>query len=223
MIWENNILLIYYRNPALSSFICKKRARARNRMRASETRLAEKKKPCPSSRILFGGTEGSGTVHGCYGTEKTSGLFLLWFRGGFLRRSGSGFRHRLRFRLLRGSRSRFRRRLRFRLLRGNRLLFRFLLRGRSDALLCGFDRFQRGRSVFGEMLQKRIAGIEQSQETIPRHGNRYTEEDLLFMMSVFTGDKMIKIKKSQTAGHINVGKAVDENFFHVLFLLQIHS
>ena len=207
MIWENNILLIYYRNPALSSFICKKRARARNRMRASETRLAEKKKPCPSSRILFGGTEGSGTVHGCYGTEKTSGLFLLWFRGGFLRRS----------------RSRFRRRLRFRLLRGNRLLFRFLLRGRSDALLCGFDRFQRGRSVFGEMLQKRIAGIEQSQETIPRHGNRYTEEDLLFMMSVFTGDKMIKIKKSQTAGHINVGKAVDENFFHVLFLLQIHS
>ena len=64
--------------------------------------------------------------------------------------------------------------------------------------------------------------MKQSQKTFPCHGNRYTEENLLFMMPVFTGDKMVKIKKSQTTGHINVGKAVDENLFHVRFLLQIH-
>ena len=72
------------------------------------------------------------------------------------------------------------------------------------------------------MFQKRIAGMEQSQETFPCHGKSNTEDILLFMMPVFSGDKMVKIEKSQTTGHINVGKAIDENFFHVRFLLQIH-
>ena len=68
MIWENSILLIYYGKPALSSFICKKRARARKRMRVSSiggTKKNRTRHPGPPD-----GSGGNGDVHGCYRTEK---------------------------------------------------------------------------------------------------------------------------------------------------------
>ena len=91
MIWENNILLIYYRNPALSSFICEKRARARKRMRASGIRLAEKRNRArhPESSSEEPKDRGQYTV--VMGRKKRPDYFFFGFAAGFFAGAGAGF------------------------------------------------------------------------------------------------------------------------------------
>ena len=70
------------------------------------------------------------------------------------------------------------------------------------------------------MMQDLFSGLDHPEKALQRHGNRKAEERDLFVMPVGIGDKMIKIKVSQTAFHKDVEKAVAVNLFHVRFLLQ---
>ncbi len=92
MIWENNILLIYYGNAALSSFICKKRARARKRMRVMRTGLAKKRNRARYPESTSEETEGSETEHGfVMGQKKRPDYFFFAFAAGFFAGAGAGF------------------------------------------------------------------------------------------------------------------------------------
>ena len=70
------------------------------------------------------------------------------------------------------------------------------------------------------MPQDIVTSLDQSEETFQRQGKRETEEGHLLVMPGRIGDKMVKIKVSQTACNIDVEKAVAVNLFHIRFLLQ---
>ena len=65
-----------------------------------------------------------------------------------------------------------------------------------------------------------ITCLDQTEKPLHRQGKHDAEKRDLFMLSCIIEDKMVKIKVSQTALHIDVEKAVGENLFHIRFLLQ---
>ncbi|MBR3506758.1 MAG: hypothetical protein IKO02_06905 [Lentisphaeria bacterium] len=73
------------------------------------------------------------------------------------------------------------------------------------------------------MIHDGIAGIEQSEKPLFRHGDRDPKERNAFVMPCFIRDKVVKIEESKTACNKDVGDTVAVNLFHIRFLLQIHS
>ncbi len=185
--------------------LCGSRSRFRGRLhflllRRSRSRFRRRLR----FRLLRGGRSGFNSRLHFRLLRRSRSRFRGRLRFRLLRRSRSRFRRRLRFRLLRRSRSRFNSRLRFRLLRGGRL-GGFLVSLFPDGRSCGFLlRFGLGRSSgnkagLDQMVQDPVSRLDHAEETLHRHGKRETEERDLFVMPVRIGDKMIKIKVSQTA------------------------